>query len=49
MRRHAILHKVNYTTTLAGARAACLALRYRNEIAPVKLQNCILDFIPAFT
>lgn len=39
MRRHAILHKISYTTTLAGAKAVCMALRYRNEMSVMKLQE----------
>lgn len=39
MRRHAILHKISYTTTLAGAKAVCMALRFRDEVVVLKLQD----------
>lgn len=44
MRRQAISHKICYATTLAGAKAACMAMRYRNDLRPVKLQ----ELYPAF-
>jgi carbamoyl-phosphate synthase large subunit len=39
MRRNALLHKISYTTTVAGAKAACMAMRYANDISIIKLQD----------
>ncbi|SEI85931.1 carbamoyl-phosphate synthase large subunit [Allopseudospirillum japonicum] len=39
IRRTALQHKVPYTTTLAGARAVCLALEYGQEIQVRRLQD----------
>jgi len=39
IRRNALLHKVSYTTTLAGARAVCLALKVGSDLGVVKLQD----------
>ncbi len=39
LRRNALLHKVSYTTTLAGAKAVSLALKNGNQMNVVKLQE----------
>lgn len=39
IRRSALAHKVPYATTLAGARAVCMALGYGNEITVRRLQE----------
>lgn len=39
IRRNAMQHKVYYTTTLAGGKAACLALQYDGEISIIRLQD----------
>jgi len=39
IRRTALAHKVPYATTLAGARAVCMALEYGNEITVRRLQE----------
>ncbi|WP_457809431.1 carbamoyl-phosphate synthase large subunit [Kushneria sp. EE4] len=39
IRRSALSHKVPYATTLAGARAVCMALEYGNEITVRRLQE----------
>ena len=39
IRRSVIQHKVSYTTTMAGARAACLAMKYEDRKNVVKLQS----------
>lgn len=39
IRRTALQHKVPYTTTIAAARAVCLALEYGNEINVRRLQD----------
>ena len=39
IRRNALQHKVSYTTTLSGAEAACLAMKYEDRITVTKLQG----------
>ncbi|KXS37194.1 MAG: carbamoyl-phosphate synthase large subunit [Halomonadaceae bacterium T82-2] len=39
IRRTALAHKVPYATTLAGARAVCMALEYGNQITVRRLQE----------
>ncbi|MCD6008589.1 carbamoyl-phosphate synthase large subunit [Halomonas sp. IOP_31] len=39
IRRTALAHKIPYATTLAGARAVCMALEYGNEITVRRLQE----------
>lgn len=39
IRRNALQHKVSYTTTLSGAEAACLAMKYEDRITVIKLQD----------
>jgi len=39
IRKSALQHKVHYTTTLAGARATCLALKYGHRLDVVALQE----------
>ena len=39
IRRNALQHKVSYTTTLSGAEAACLAMKYEDREAVTKLQD----------
>ncbi|MFC0269159.1 carbamoyl-phosphate synthase large subunit [Kushneria aurantia] len=39
IRRSALAHKVPYATTLAGARAVCMALEYGDEITVRRLQE----------
>jgi carbamoyl-phosphate synthase large subunit len=39
IRRNALQHKVSYTTTLAGAQAACLAMTYEDRETVTKLQD----------
>ena len=39
IRRKALQHKVSYTTTLAGARATCLALGYLDAQNVNRLQD----------
>jgi len=39
IRRQALQHKVSYTTTLAGARAACMALIYIDSAEVYRLQD----------
>jgi len=39
IRRNALQHKVSYTTTLSGAEAACLAMKYEDRITVTKLQD----------
>ncbi|MDX1320622.1 MAG: carbamoyl phosphate synthase large subunit, partial [Oceanospirillum sp.] len=39
IRRTALQHKVPYTTTLAAARAVCMALEFGNEITVRRLQD----------
>lgn len=39
IRRNALLHKVSHTTTLAGAKAMCLALKRVGEFTVTKLQE----------
>jgi carbamoyl-phosphate synthase large subunit len=39
IRRNALLHKVSYTTTLAGAKAMCLALKNSQQMQVIKLQE----------
>jgi carbamoyl-phosphate synthase large subunit len=39
IRRTALARKVPYATTLAGARAVCLALEYGNQITVRRLQE----------
>ena len=39
IRRHALQHKVSYTTTLSGAEAACLAMKYEDRETVTRLQN----------
>ena len=41
IRRSAIQHKVRYTTTLAGAKAACLAMKYEDRSTVTCIQNLI--------
>jgi len=41
VRRHALLHKVGYTTTIAGAKAACMAMRHGKDLTVTKLQDLI--------
>ena len=39
IRRSALQHKVSYTTTLSGAEAACLAMKYEDRKTVTKLQD----------
>ena len=39
IRRTALQHKISYSTTLAGARATCMALEYLNTSNVISLQN----------
>jgi carbamoyl-phosphate synthase large subunit len=39
IRRNALHHKVSYTTTLSGAEAACLAMKYEDRKTVTKLQD----------
>ncbi|MCX7117082.1 MAG: carbamoyl-phosphate synthase large subunit [Legionellales bacterium] len=39
IRRNALQHKVSYTTTLSGAEAACLAMKYEDRKTVTKLQD----------
>ena len=39
IRRNALQHKVSYTTTLAGAEAACLAMKYEDRETVTRLQD----------
>lgn len=39
IRRAALQHKVSYTTTLAGAEAACLAMKYEDRNTVTRLQE----------
>ena len=39
IRRSALQHKVSYTTTLSGAQAACLAMKYEDRQTVTRLQD----------
>ncbi len=39
IRRNALQHKVSYTTTISGAKAACLAMKYEDRHTVTKLQD----------
>jgi carbamoyl-phosphate synthase large subunit len=39
LRRNALLHKVSYTTTIAGAKAVCMALKCGDTLTVTKLQE----------
>ena len=39
IRRHALQQKISYTTTLSGAQAACLAMKYEDRETVTKLQD----------
>ncbi len=39
IRRNALQHKVSYTTTLSGAQAACLAMKYEDRQTVTRLQD----------
>lgn len=39
IRRNALQHKVSYTTTLSGAEAACLAMKYEDRLTVTRLQD----------
>lgn len=39
IRRNALQHKVSYTTTLSGAEAACLAMKYEDRATVTRLQD----------
>lgn len=39
IRRSALQHKVSYTTTLSGAEAACLAMKYEDRKSVTRLQD----------
>lgn len=39
IRRNALQHKVSYTTTLSGAEAACLAMKYEDRETVTKIQD----------
>jgi carbamoyl-phosphate synthase large subunit len=39
IRRNAVQHKVSYTTTLSGAEAACLAMKYEDRETVTRLQD----------
>ncbi|MBA2657096.1 MAG: carbamoyl-phosphate synthase large subunit [Tatlockia sp.] len=39
IRRNALQHKVSYTTTLSGAEAACLAMKYEDRKTVIRLQD----------
>lgn len=39
IRRNALQHKVSYTTTLSGAEAACLAMKYEDRETVTRLQD----------
>jgi len=39
IRRSALQHKISYTTTLSGAEAACLAMKYEDRETVTKLQD----------
>jgi carbamoyl-phosphate synthase large subunit len=44
IRRTALQHKISYTTTLAGARATCLALKYLDHVTVNRLQDLHREF-----
>ena len=39
IRRNALQHKVSYTTTLSGAQAACLAMKYEDRQTVTRIQD----------
>lgn len=39
IRRNALQHKISYTTTLSGAQAACLAMKYEDRETVTRLQD----------
>ena len=39
IRRNALQHKVRYTTTLSGAEAACLAMKYEDRQTVTRVQD----------
>lgn len=39
IRRNALQHKISYTTTLSGAEAACLAMKYEDRKTVTRLQD----------
>jgi carbamoyl-phosphate synthase large subunit len=39
IRKAALQHKVAYTTTMSGAEATCLALKYKDSITVNRLQD----------
>lgn len=39
IRRNALQHKVSYSTTLSGAQAACLAMKYEDRATVTRLQD----------
>ncbi|CEK09929.1 carbamoyl-phosphate synthase large subunit [Legionella hackeliae] len=39
IRRNALQHKISYTTTLSGAEAACLAMKYEDRDTVTRLQD----------
>lgn len=39
IRRNALQHKISYTTTLSGAEAACLAMKYEDRETVTRLQD----------
>ncbi len=41
IRRNALQHNVSYTTTIAGARATCLAMKYEDRNTVYKLQDLL--------
>jgi carbamoyl-phosphate synthase large subunit len=43
IRRNALQHKVSYTTTLSGAEAACLAMKYEDRETVTRLQDLLAD------
>jgi carbamoyl-phosphate synthase large subunit len=45
IRRNALQHKVSYTTTLSGAEAACLAMKYEDRETVTRLQDLLNELI----
>lgn len=44
IRRSALQYKVSYTTTLSGAEAACLAMKYEDRATVTRLQDLLARF-----
>lgn len=45
IRRTALQHKVFYTTTMAGARSSCLAMRFNGTANVRRLQDLCIDYL----